>query len=148
MSEITIEITETPAGRLRYLAAKLECLDHKPNADDILEIEQSADELERLQALLDQDFKKATELSMNEPLETARNCLREALGALMEVSDAVATWRDASMKLCDALDSILHEDSDKTEQARLTDRVIASELLHIVRSRLLPEQPQFEASDD
>jgi hypothetical protein len=67
----------------------------------------------------------------------ATQCLPCATKAAME---AATTWRDASMKLCDALDSILHEDSDKSEQARLTDRVIASELLHIVRSKLLPQE--------
>jgi len=51
--------------------------------------------------------------------------------------DRIPDWRDASMKLCDALDSVLHEDSDKSEQAKTTDRIIASELLHIVRSELL-----------
>ena len=57
----------------------------------------------------------------------------------LDGKDDDATWRDASAKLCDALDSILYEDSDKSEQARLTDRVIASELLHIVREKLLPQ---------
>jgi len=76
-------------------------------------------------------------------LDQCRRC-GQAEGDLLRdcPGDPTQNWRDASMKLCDALDSILHEDSDKSEQARLTDRVIASELLHIVRSKLLPDQPQ------
>lgn len=38
---------------------------------------------------------------MNEPLETARNCLREALGALMEVSDARSSAIDEAIKIVD-----------------------------------------------
>lgn len=56
-------------------------------------------------------------------------------------------WRDASMRLCNALDSILYEDSDKSEQARLTDRIIAAEVLHLVRSKLLPASPQRQTEE-
>lgn len=45
-------------------------------------------------------------------------------------------WRDIASKLCDAMDSILYEDSDKSEQRRITDRVLAAEVMRIVRREL------------
>jgi hypothetical protein len=45
-------------------------------------------------------------------------------------------WRDLSMRLCDALGRILREDSSKTEQARLVDRISAARLIHEARTRI------------
>lgn len=50
-------------------------------------------------------------------------------------------WRDIASKLCDALDRVLYEDSAKSEECRLTDRVCAAQMMHIARSELLPSKP-------
>jgi SOS response regulatory protein OraA/RecX len=57
-------------------------------------------------------------IDMNEPLETAKNCLREALGALMEVSDRQRQVDDLAM-LVRML--VRHVPDDKKIKAKALD---------------------------
>lgn len=48
-------------------------------------------------------------------------------------------WRDIAKQLCNSLESILYEDSDKPEQRKVTDRVLAAEVLHVAREAILTD---------